>query len=173
MVVKPEFFTGGKDKKPIMWEQSKFNKIVTVVSGGFDPIHIGHLKYILAAKKVMSGYGGAVLVAIVNGDGFLQRKKNYVFMPQEERAEIVDHIKGVDFVMVWDDGSQFVHGALEIIKPNIFAKGGDRHQDNMPDEELNMCEKIGTMVSYGVGGTGKLNSSSELVNNMKRLKNSE
>lgn len=69
-------------------------------SGGFDPLHVGHLRCIRGAAKL-----GKTLIVIVNGDGFLMRKKRYQFMSVEDRMEIIDGIKGVDFVVSWDDGS--------------------------------------------------------------------
>jgi D-beta-D-heptose 7-phosphate kinase/D-beta-D-heptose 1-phosphate adenosyltransferase len=101
------------------------------------------------------------LVVIVNGDGFLTRKKGFAFMPEAERSEIIAGIAGVDAVVIWDDGTQFVTGALDILRPIVFAKGGDRDSaSNVPEFEL--CEKIGCKVIFGVGG-GKIQSSSELV----------
>jgi D-beta-D-heptose 7-phosphate kinase/D-beta-D-heptose 1-phosphate adenosyltransferase len=97
----------------------------------------------------------------VNGDGFLERKKGYSFMNHEERMEIISGIEGVDFVVGWDDGSQTVVGAIDILKPNYFTKGGDRTSaDNVP--EFKICEKIKCEVIFNVGG-GKIQSSSELV----------
>lgn len=129
-------------------------------SGGFDPCHIGHIRCLQEAAS-MKNDGGA-LVVIVNGDSFLLRKKGYVFMPLAERLEMIAAIKGIDFVVPWDDGSQFVTGALEIIRPNIFAKGGDRSSvENVP--EYDACQMIGCTVVFGVGGTEKLQSSSWLT----------
>ena len=142
---------------------------VVMISGGFDPLHIGHLKYIIEASDINDG--NVILVAVVNGDGFLERKKQYKFMPEYERAEIVDHIRGVDYTVVWDDGTQFVDGALRLIKPHVFAKGGDRSDtETMPDVEVLTCEELDIKLLFGVGGTQKLNSSSELVENFKKLK---
>lgn len=133
---------------------------LVVTSGGFDPLHVGHLRCIQEAK-----YLGRVLVVIVNGDGFLLRKKRYQFMPLADRMEIVDSIKGVDFVVDWDDGTQFVSGAIELIKPDKFAKGGDRAKpEDIP--EWDVCQKVDCEVVFNVGG-GKIRSSSELVKNAK------
>jgi D-beta-D-heptose 7-phosphate kinase/D-beta-D-heptose 1-phosphate adenosyltransferase len=105
------------------------------------------------------------LAVIVNGDGFLLRKKGYSFMPFKERAEIIAGIKGVDYVVYWDDLSQTVTGAIEILKPVIFTKGGDRDAAaNVP--EFDLCKKIGCKVMFGVGG-GKIQSSSDLVKAMR------
>ena len=92
-------------------------------------------------------------------------------MEEGERAYIANAIQGVDYVTIWDDGTQFVHGALELIKPNIFANGGDRgNDDQIPKEETAVCDRWGIKRVYGVGGNVKMNSSSELVENMQNLK---
>jgi D-beta-D-heptose 7-phosphate kinase/D-beta-D-heptose 1-phosphate adenosyltransferase len=136
-------------------------------SGGFDPLHIGHLRCIQAASMLKGDNG--LFVVIVNGDGFLMRKKGYVFMPQEERLELVAALRGVDYVVAWDDGGQFVTGAIEIIKPNIFAKGGDRSTaENVP--EYDTCMKVGCHVVFGIGGHTKVQSSSDLVQKMQQPK---
>src|ERR1700743_3937693 len=94
------------------------NKKVVVTSGGFAPLHIGHLRCIQESAKIADDHWG-VLVVIVNGDGFLVRKKNGKppFMNHAERMEIVAGLKGVDYVVGWDDGSQTGTGALELINP--------------------------------------------------------
>lgn len=139
------------------------NKIVTT-SGGFDPIHIGHIRCIQEAAAMAPPYG--VLIVIVNGDGFLTRKKGKPFMSHQERMEIVDSLRGVDYVVGWDDGSQFVTGALELIRPDVFAKGGDRSEAaKVPEFEL--CQQMGCKVVFGVGGKDKIQSSSNLIKNSK------
>lgn len=131
---------------------------IIATSGGFDPLHIGHIRCIRASKT----RSDEILVVIVNGDGFLTRKKGKPFMSLAERMEIVDALYGVDFVVPWDDGSQTVSGALEILKPDIFTKGGDRSSaDKVP--EVDICNKIGCTILYGVGGTDKVQSSSSLI----------
>ena len=88
-------------------------------------------------------------------------------MPESERMEIIDGVGGVDIVTSWDDGSQFVTGAVDIIRPNYFTKGGDRtSSENVP--EFQLCQEIGCEVIFGVGG-GKIQSSSTLVSNMKKI----
>ena len=135
-------------------------------SGGFDPLHVGHLRCIQKTAEMCEGGPGGkgspgIFVVIVNGDGFLYRKKGYAFMPHHERMEIVAGIDGVDYVLGWDDGTQTVTGALEILHPNYFTKGGDRDSaKSVPEFEL--CEKINCKVLFGVGG-GKIRSSSELA----------
>jgi cytidyltransferase-like protein len=132
---------------------------VVATSGGFDPIHIGHIRLIQAAKKL-----GDKLVVIINSDEWLKRKKGYVFMPLKHRIEVIKAIKGVDDVMVWDDGTPTVSGALLKLKPNIFAKGGDRNAlDKVP--EAAVCKQIGCKIVFNVGHGGKVESSSWLLKN--------
>jgi D-beta-D-heptose 7-phosphate kinase/D-beta-D-heptose 1-phosphate adenosyltransferase len=132
---------------------------VVATSGGFDCLHVGHLRCILSSRRY-----GECLVVIVNGDGFLERKKGYVFMPLAERLEIVAAIGGVDHVVGWDDGSQFVAGALQLLKPDVFTKGGDRSSpSDIAPTELAACKEIGCRIEYGVGGRDKVQSSSSLV----------
>jgi D-beta-D-heptose 7-phosphate kinase/D-beta-D-heptose 1-phosphate adenosyltransferase len=86
-------------------------------------------------------------------------------MPGAERLEIIAGVEGVDYVVPWDDGGQTVVGALEVLRPAIFTKGGDRDSSqNVP--EFDLCEKIGCKVLFGVGG-GKIQSSSDLVKAMR------
>tara|TARA_Y100001963_G_C6604592_1_gene364149 strand:- start:180 stop:725 length:546 start_codon:yes stop_codon:yes gene_type:complete len=145
---------------------SGYNFDVYCTSGGFDPLHIGHLRCIQKTAEMCEGGPKGrgdvgVFVVIVNGDGFLYRKKGYAFMPHHERMEIVAGIEGVDYVLGWDDGSQTVTGAIDALRPKFFTKGGDRDSaSNVP--EFILCEDIGCKVIFGVGG-GKIRSSSELA----------
>jgi len=134
------------------------SEVVVATSGGFDPMHVGHLRCIQDAAEL-----GDILVVIVNSDEFLQRKKGFAFMPHQERMEIIAGIAGVDYVVGWDDGSQTVTGALDILQPAIFAKGGDRDAaSNVPEYDL--CDKIGCEVKFNIGG-GKIQSSTNLISN--------
>jgi len=138
---------------------------IYVTSGGFDPMHVGHLRCILETGKMADQDGGFVVI-ILNGDGFLQRKKGAVFMPERERAEIISGIRGVDAVLIWDDGSQTVVGAIEQIEPDYFTKGGDRAApEDIP--EWGTCQEVGCKVIFNVGG-GKVQSSSWLINAAKK-----
>tara|TARA_R100000008_G_scaffold86676_1_gene80818 strand:- start:446 stop:868 length:423 start_codon:yes stop_codon:yes gene_type:complete len=134
---------------------------VVVVSGGFDPIHIGHVRMIRHASE----YGDVVVVA--NSDEWLMRKKGYIFMPFEERAEILNSIKGVVHVSSVDDSDETVCEALTRLKPDYFANGGDRKTNNTP--EMNVCEKSNIMMLWNIGG-GKIQSSSDLVKNYEEKK---
>jgi D-beta-D-heptose 7-phosphate kinase/D-beta-D-heptose 1-phosphate adenosyltransferase len=125
-----------------------------VVSGGFDPIHIGHVRMIIDAAR----HGNVIVVA--NSDAWLMRKKGYIFMPFEERQEILASIKGVLRVESVDDIDGTVCEALRRIKPTHFANGGDRKQTNTP--EMDVCNELGINLLWNIGG-GKIQSSSDLV----------
>lgn len=144
-----------------------YNERLIVTSGGFDPMHVGHLRCLIESADLAQKVGGKTrLAVIVNGDGFLLRKKGYAFMPEIERMEIIAGVRGVDYVVPWDDGSQTVTEALKILKPFAFTKGGDRDAaSNVP--EFDLCESMGTQVIFGVGG-GKIQSSSDLVKAIKK-----
>lgn len=131
-----------------------------MISGGFDPIHKGHVDYIIAAAKLTP-----CLVAVVNGDSFLMRKKGYKFMNSEERAYIVDNIKGVHYTVIYNSDLDTVDEIIEELRPTSFIKGGDRNaKENIP--EWDTCEKVGCDIITGAGGN-KAQSSSELVKKIK------
>ena len=127
-----------------------------MVSGGFDPLHIGHIKMIESASQL-----GNVIV-VINSDEWLIRKKGYAFMPWKERAEIMGNIKGVTLVTSVNDTDGTVCEALIHHKPDMFANGGDRTENNTPETEL--CNFLDIEVLWGMGGTDKPQSSSWLVN---------
>lgn len=129
-----------------------------MLSGGFDPIHIGHVRMILEA-----GEHGNVIVA-ANSDEWLMRKKGYIFMPWEERAEIIRSIRGVAAVVPVDDTDDSVCEAISRERPDVFANGGDRKGNNTP--EVALCNELGIELLWNVGG-GKIQSSSELVDKSK------
>ena len=129
-----------------------------VVSGGFDPIHRGHVQMIRDA----SHYGNVVVV--LNSDEWLIRKKGYKFMSFEERAFILGNIKGVSVVTNVLDGDDTVCEALRRIKPDYFANGGDRHLTNTP--EMEVCQELEIQMLWNIGG-GKIQSSSDLVSKAK------
>jgi len=136
--------------------------VVVAVSGGFDPLHIGHIRMFQEAKKL-----GDELVIILNNDNWLADKKGRPFMPGVEREEIIGAIKGVDRVFLTDhapsDPDRSVCRALRAIKPDIFANGGDRHPDGDPVPEVELCKELGIKMLYNVGTGGKVQSSSWLI----------
>jgi len=133
------------------------------VSGGFDPIHVGHVRMILEAATL-----GERVVVIANSDAWLKRKKGYVFMSFEERAEILMSIKGVDSVVEADDDDNTVCKTLQELKPDIFANGGDRKLGTIPEYDL--CDKLNIEMFFGVGGDDKPQSSSWLINKVRGKK---
>tara|TARA_R100001509_G_scaffold107309_1_gene63748 strand:- start:7725 stop:8141 length:417 start_codon:yes stop_codon:yes gene_type:complete len=135
---------------------NKMKKVM--VSGGFDPIHVGHVRMILEASK----HGPVIVVA--NSDDWLMRKKGYVFMPWEERAEIIRSIRGVYRVEKVDDSDNTVCEAISRCRPDAFANGGDRKGDNTP--EVSLCNSLGIELMWNIGG-GKIQSSSDLVASSK------
>ena len=130
------------------------NKTI-MVSGGFDPVHIGHIRMIIDASK----YGDVIVVA--NSDSWLFRKKGFVFMEFEQRAEILAAIKGVIKVSGVDDSDGTVCEAIRRLKPDYFANGGDRKKHNTPEQTV--CDELGVEMLWSVGGDDKANSSSDLV----------
>lgn len=140
------------------------DKKIVCTSGGFDPVHVGHLRCFKESAQLAASMGG-LFVIIANDDNFLKRKKGKPFMPQEERLEILSEIKGVDYVVLWGDETQTSSGAIEKIKPDFFTKGGDRDEiKKIP--ESNVCDAINCKIIFGVGG-GKVQSSSWLLENQE------
>lgn len=135
-------------------------KTVVAVSGGFDPVHVGHVRLFQEAAKL-----GDKLVVILNNDHWLKKKKGFVFMPQAERAEILQALRGVDRVMLTfhkrNPSDMSVSAELKRLRPNVFANGGDRKVHNTP--EMAVCADIGCKMVYGIGWGGKVQSSSWLV----------
>lgn len=125
---------------------------LVMVSGGFDPVHIGHLRMFDEAKKL-----GDKLLVVLNCDGWLVRKKGRAFMPSAERSEIIRGFRSVDFVCVLESEHEHVCEALEVFRPHVFANGGDRKSDNIPEYET--CERLRIEMVFNVGG-GKIQSSS-------------
>lgn len=146
--------------------KKKNKKIVVAVSGGFDPIHIGHIDMFGEAKEL-----GDELVVILNNDNWLQKKKGHVFMPQQERKEIIEALKPVDRVILTDHkpnpNDMSVCRELEKLRPDIFANGGDRTKQNIP--EVATCEKINCKMIFGVGKRGKIQSSSWLLDKYMKI----
>jgi D-beta-D-heptose 7-phosphate kinase/D-beta-D-heptose 1-phosphate adenosyltransferase len=117
---------------------------VICVSGGFDVLHVGHVRLLQGAVHF-----GRVVV-ILNSDDWLLRKKGFCLTPWHERKEILLSIKGVAEVVQVDDSDDTVCEALERIKPNVFGNGGLRTKGNTPEREL--CQKLEIALVYGIGG---------------------
>jgi len=126
------------------------------ISGGFDPLHNGHIDLITEAKKL-----GDRLICILNTDDFLTRKKGRPFQVLAVRKKILEHIREIDEVIVSIDNDQTVCRTLEMIKPHIFANGGDRKAAKDIPEAL-ICQQCRIKMVFNVGGN-KINSSSELL----------
>jgi cytidyltransferase-like protein len=139
---------------------------VVLVTGGFDPLHSGHIEYLKAARQL-----GDMLVVGVNSDAWLKRKKGRAFMPSNERIAIIENLKMVSHCILFDDDNGSAIEAIRNVKmmyPNsqiIFANGGDRTPDNIPE----MSESDVTF-EFGVGGEDKKNSSSWILEEWKAPK---
>ena len=133
--------------------------VLVVVSGGFDPLHSGHISYLKAARSL-----GHDLIVGLNSDDWLTRKKGRAFMSWAERSAVIQELKCVNQVRKWDDSDDTAIGLLETIKSEfsnstiIFANGGDRTATNIPE----LCV-YGVQFVYGVGGYSKANSSSWIL----------
>lgn len=140
--------------------KNKKKKIVVAVSGGWDPIHIGHVRLFNEAKKL-----GDELIVILNNDNWLMKKKGFVFMPEKERKEIIEAFKAVDRVFISrhrsNPSDMSVSKELELLRPDIFANGGDRVNDDV--SEARICGKINCATVFNVGEGGKVQSSSRLL----------
>lgn len=135
-------------------------EVVVAVSGGFDPIHPGHIRMFKEARAL-----GDKLVVILNNDNWLKKKKKFNFMSEHERKEVIEAIRYADEVIITkhakDSEDVSVCEVLLKLKPDIFANGGDRKAGNIP--EYNLCKKLGIKMVFNVGQGGKIQSSSSLV----------
>ena len=138
---------------------------IVVLSGGFDPIHIGHTRMIIAASKL-----GAEVFVGVNSDEWLKRKKGYAFMPWSERAEMAESIKGVTRAISFDDSDNSACNLIRKVRaenPNVsiaFANGGDRNKANIPENDI--AKDLGIALVWSIGG-GKIQRSSGFVKKIK------
>lgn len=137
---------------------------VVLVTGGFDPLHSGHIAYLNAAKEL-----GDILLVGLNSDEWLIRKKGKAFLPIEERNEIVRNLKAVDQTMIgFDDSDGSARDAIKKARflyrteHIIFANGGDRTSVNIP--EMDVADDNVSFV-FGIGGEDKKNSSSWILKN--------
>ena len=133
---------------------------VVAVSGYFDPIHVGHLEYLKMAKDL-----GDSLVVIVNNNHQCKLKKGKPFMDENDRVEIVSALRFVDEVFLSVDNDRTVCKSLEAVKPDIFANGGDRATNEVP--ETPVCKKYNIKMVDGLGD--KIRSSSSLTG-LKEIK---
>ena len=154
---------------PMPKDMSKENGVVVLVTGGFDPLHSGHLQYIESAKELGKddSWHGAKVVVGVNSDEWLERKKGKAFMPVEERVRLLLAMRNVDQVITFDDSDDSSLNALHITRhmfPDehiIFANGGDRTASNI--KEMKFVDS-NISFAFDVGG-GKTNSSSDILSN--------
>jgi len=127
---------------------------IVATSGGFDPIHPGHISSLQASAGL-----GDVVVAIVNGDAFLRAKKGRAFQDLQTRCLIVSAVRGVDYVVPFEiDGDLTVCEALRWLRPDVFTKGGDR-VDERTIPEWDVCQELGIEVITGVGAAKQWSSS--------------
>jgi cytidyltransferase-like protein len=144
-------------------------KKIVLITGGFDPLHSGHIAYFQAAKEL-----GDILLVGLNSDAWLTRKKGSPFMPFTERALIVDNIKCVDGIVYdFDDADGSSKGAILEVRKDfpedkiIFANGGDRTDKNIPEMDI---QDSNLEFVFGVGGENKMNSSSWILQEWKAPK---
>jgi len=138
----------------------KNKEVWVAVSGGFDPLHIGHIRMMKEAREM-----GDRLLVIINNDAWLRLKKGFVFMPESERKELISSFSFVDKVVLSDhehnDTDMSVSRMLKKFRPHIFANGGDRKKENTPEDTL--CISLGIKQAYCVGRGGKVQSSSWMI----------
>jgi cytidyltransferase-like protein len=145
-------------------------KKIVLITGGFDPLHSGHIAYLNAAREL-----GDSLIVGVNSDEWLRRKKGQEFMPWEERATIIAALHNVDRVINFDDSDNSAKDAIKKVRaiyPTaqiIFANGGDRTKENIPEMDL-LQEMLHLDFVFGVGGEDKKNSSSWILQEWKAPK---
>jgi len=137
-------------------------KIKVVVSGYFNPLHVGHLEMISKAKSL-----GSHLIVIVNNDIQVKIKGSYPFMNEKDRLKIIKSLKDVDEVFLSIDKDETVCESLKVIQPEIFANGGDRKNINdVP--EYKICKSLNIKMVDGLGK--KTRASSDMITEAKKHK---
>jgi cytidyltransferase-like protein len=141
------------DKRIEFFKELKEKGKVVAVSGYFDPPTPTHLVYFQAAKRL----GDLLVVLLNNDDQLLMKRKGTklegrIRYPLMDRALILNELRTVDAVVASIDTGRGISETLKIIKPHIFAKGGDRNLTNLPEEEIEVCREIGCEIVCGVGG---------------------
>ncbi len=145
-------------------------KKIVLATGGFDPLHSGHIAYLKAAKKL-----GDKLIVGVNSDAWLRRKKGHEFMPWNERDEIVRNLAFVDEVIEYNDDDNSSKDAIVQVRKLYpyeqiqFVNGGDRTPENIPESDI---DDNNIMFVFGIGGFNKANSSSWILEEWKNPKTS-
>ena len=147
---------------------NKDNKKLVLVSGGFDPLHIGHVRLLKEAKKL-----GNKLIVVLNNDNWLRKKKGKEFMNENERKEILEALVCVDQVIISKHSKNpkdmSISKEIIKIKPDIFANGGDRNKKDAKNQksslykDIETCKKLGIKIVYNIGKGGKIRSSSKLL----------
>jgi len=133
--------------------------VTVVASGYFDPIHSGHIEYLKLSKNL-----GDKLIVILNNQEQCIIKKGNPFMPIEDKKSILNELRCVDEVFISIDKDSTVIKSLEFLKPDIFAKGGDRFSSEIPETAI--CKKLNIKIVDGLGK--KIQSSSTLINKLLR-----
>jgi D-beta-D-heptose 7-phosphate kinase/D-beta-D-heptose 1-phosphate adenosyltransferase len=143
-------------------------KTIVLITGGFDPLHSGHISYFNRAKEL-----GDILIVGINSDDWLARKKGKPFLPRNERSRIIQSLKMVDFVIDFKDEDGSAKHAIKMVRQSypqdqiIFANGGDRTDKNIPEMDI---QDDNLKFVFGVGGFDKQNSSSWILEEWKSPK---
>jgi len=147
----------------------KLKTKVVIATGGFDPLHSGHIAYLASAARL-----GDFLVAGINSDDWLIRKKGNYFLPFLERYVILSNLRMVDRAIGFNDKDETAIDCIREVRrmfPEddlIFANGGDRTVDNIPEQII--ADELKVKFVFGVGGNTKRNSSSDILNRWKKEK---